>query len=185
MTELADVRALAGELQAGSTAPGDSTYLRRGTVTAVSRSTNTYTVTIGGASVGGVTSNIVACAGDSVDVLFDGPTPRIIGVQGLMIWQGVTFQNGWVNYGGGYASVEYARDANGFVHLRGMAAGGSMPNTVFSLPAGYRPAGHLYVPTVSVSAFNFVQVQSVGPVVVNLNTGNTWLSFDNIAFPVA
>jgi hypothetical protein len=77
-----DVRKLAETLGRSASSPGDVTYLRRGVISDVAAATNLYTVTIGGAPVPGVPAmrHVYARVGDSVDVLFDGPTPRIVGV---------------------------------------------------------------------------------------------------------
>lgn len=75
-----DVRKLARELRKGQTSPGDSTYVRRGKIVAVN--STVATVTIGGKDVAGVSyyKHVTLAVGDAVDVLFDGPTPRVLGV---------------------------------------------------------------------------------------------------------
>ena len=57
-------------------------------------------------------------------------------------WQSVSFQSGWVNYGGSYNPAGYFKDSLGIVHLRGLVKSGKIGNnqTIFTLPAGYRPA---------------------------------------------
>lgn len=54
------------------------------------------------------------------------------------------FQNSWVNYGGSESVAAFMKDPAGFVHLRGHIKSGTS-NTIFTLPAGYRPAAHLSV----------------------------------------
>lgn len=181
---MSEVNDLAAELARQNQSSGDGTYLRRGKVTLVNRATNTYTVTIGGVDVPNVPANVVCVVGDAVDLLFDGPAVRITGIQGLMIWNAVTFLNSWTNYGGGYHAVGYARDQNGMIHLRGMAAGGTVANPVFNLPAAYRPVSHNYFPGIMTAAYTTIQVQLGGDVVVGSGT-NSWVSFDGISFPVA
>ncbi len=46
----------------------------------------------------------------------------------------------WVNHGGGYQVAEYAKDAFGFVHLRGLIKDGV--GNIGTLPAGYNPPAH-------------------------------------------
>jgi hypothetical protein len=54
-------------------------------------------------------------------------------------FQGVSgFTNGWSS---GSSAPQYAKDPLGFVHLRGMTAGGTDNTSMFQLPAGFRPAG--------------------------------------------
>jgi hypothetical protein len=55
-------------------------------------------------------------------------------------WTGVTFQNSYANVGAPFANAGYAKDAHGFIHLRGVVAGGTPGAVIFTLPAGYRPA---------------------------------------------
>jgi hypothetical protein len=60
-------------------------------------------------------------------------------------WHAVTFQNGWSNYGGGYAEAAYTMTEDGWVRLRGLVKGGVVDKAVFTLPAGYRPvATHIF-----------------------------------------
>lgn len=75
-----EIRELAKELRKGQTSLGDNTYLRRGKV--VSFTSTVATVTIGGKDIPGVPyyEHVTVANGDAVDVLFDGPTPRILGV---------------------------------------------------------------------------------------------------------
>lgn len=59
-------------------------------------------------------------------------------------WKTPTLSSPWRNYGGAYANIGYKKDPMGFVHLRGLATGGSTTlsqDPMFQLPAGYRPAG--------------------------------------------
>lgn len=50
------------------------------------------------------------------------------------------FENGWVNYGSGFATLRYRKDLSGFVHIKGIVKNGVVGNNIFTLPAGYRPA---------------------------------------------
>jgi hypothetical protein len=78
-----DVRALARVINKGDDDPaGGDLRLRRGIVTAVAATT--VTVTIGGVSVAGVPvyRSVLVRVGDTVDLILDGPAPRIVGVLG-------------------------------------------------------------------------------------------------------
>jgi len=59
--------------------------------------------------------------------------------QALPAVQIPSLDNGWINYGGGFAGVRYRRDARGWVTLEGMMQAGS-DGVVFTLLEGYRPA---------------------------------------------
>lgn len=53
------------------------------------------------------------------------------------------FANGFGNNTSGYANTGFRKDALGYVHLQGVpsiASSAGIANTVFTLPAGYRPA---------------------------------------------
>jgi hypothetical protein len=51
------------------------------------------------------------------------------------------FQNSWQN-GGGSETVGFYKDREGLVHLKGYATLGIVPQPVFQLPMGYRPASN-------------------------------------------
>jgi hypothetical protein len=96
-------------------------------------------------------------------------------------WQNVTFAGAWANYGGGGNNVQYMKDALGFVHLRGMAALGVFPSTIFTLPAGYRPVNILNFAIPCNGAFGYVAIAGAGT--VSLQAGsNVWASLEGITF---
>jgi S-layer homology domain len=56
------------------------------------------------------------------------------------------FQNGWHNFGGGFSTGGFFKDALGIVHLKGNLTGAGSGTTAFTLPDGYRPAEALVMP---------------------------------------
>lgn len=54
-------------------------------------------------------------------------------------WIAVSFANSWVNWSSGARPCHY-RKIGSFVYLKGAAASGTVNATIFTLPAGYRPA---------------------------------------------
>lgn len=108
-------------------------------------------------------------------------------------WHAPTFQNGWVDYGGGFASVGYTITEDGWVRLRGLAksgvfdAAGTKP--IFTLPnspINYRPvAHHLFTvgtpPNAVDPKMGRVDVFPNGFVSAVYGT-NGWLSLDGISF---
>lgn len=60
---------------------------------------------------------------------------------GREAWNGFTFQNGWANFGGGYSTCAFKKDALGWVNFKGVAAPGVLAagTVIANLPAGYRP----------------------------------------------
>lgn len=80
-----------------------------------------------------------------------------------------------------YQKVSYYKGADGRVYLCGMAAAGTINTTLFTLPAGYRPAANREFSVASNNAFGLVEVSSAGvvkPVVGN----NSWVSLDTVSF---
>lgn len=63
-------------------------------------------------------------------------------------WTGVTFQNGWSNFGTGYSTCAYGLTPAGNLRLRGLALGGTKTDgtVIASLPVGFRPATDKIVP---------------------------------------
>lgn len=58
-------------------------------------------------------------------------------------WTAPTLLNNWANFGAGWQPAGYLKDADGFVHLRGVitnAVGTLAGTNMFVLAAGYRPA---------------------------------------------
>ena len=94
-----------------------------------------------------------------------------------------TLQNSWAVWGGGFATPGYKRLPGGLVKLQGLAGGGSKTSdTIFTLPAGYRPAAILLFATIATDAFGAVKVASDGAVVRYAGTA-TWVSLDTVVFP--
>lgn len=83
-------------------------------------------------------------------------------------WIAPTLLNGWVNFGGQYATAGYMKDSMGFVHLKGMIKSGTIAQgtTIFSLPAGYRPALVTYFIATTNPATCILYIDSSGNVVV-------------------
>ena len=93
------------------------------------------------------------------------------------------FWNGWVNFPGSNSAGFY-KDRLGYVHLKGFVRFGAVPGNVFVLPAGYRPAKQLILPTVADHAFASVLIGQGGQVSTQVGS-NVWFSLDGIVFPAA
>jgi hypothetical protein len=173
MTDLG-VYALAEMLNRKDNDPNAELRLRRGVVTVANHITGLYTVTIGGASIPLMPSvrHVQPDVGDTVEVLFDGPSTRIVGVVSPLVWHYVgaagepAFTNSWVASNGlttlslvqSEGSVRFAKDAQGFVHLEGMVASGVVGTSCFTLPAGFIPEQRSNFPALSNSAFGVIIV---------------------------
>lgn len=97
---------------------------------------------------------------------------------------GIGYDNGYADLAaGGYQNSAYYKDAFGIVHLVIGCKSGSAGFGMFTLPAGYRPAGNvlaqIYVDT---GAINFVKVQTNG-IVLCLLGGGTSQAIGLIQFP--
>lgn len=97
-------------------------------------------------------------------------------------WKNAAFQNGWVNYGGGYNTCQYFKDKMGIVHLKGMVKNGRVGKVIFTLPAGYRPLHRqLHGVCTHNNAIGRCDVLTDGQ--VHCVSGNArWFSLDGITF---
>lgn len=99
-------------------------------------------------------------------------------------WSTPTLLNSWVNYGATAATVQYYKDPNQIVHIKGVVKDGTTtPGTnLFILPAGFRPLLNHTFAQVSyngaAAGFAGVTVSQNGAVYVETTTGNTFLSID-------
>lgn len=97
---------------------------------------------------------------------------------------GVGFAAGWVDEGTG-GTPGYYKDPFGVVHLRGhVNNGGAGVGTIFTLPAGYRPASLMcYIVRSDLgvgTGISMVNVNTSGTVVYT--SGGPWLALDHISF---
>lgn len=111
-----------------------------------------------------------------------------------LVWTNFSFAAGFSNYGGGFASCGYAKDALGIVHLRGLTAFsptgsyGAGSNGV-TMPAGYRPASNAIFIVQASSTGNYLQrldINSDGTVIRSPIGGGNWdgayLSYEGVTF---
>jgi hypothetical protein len=89
------------------------------------------------------------------------------------------FQNGWVNFGGGFSTMAFAKDSAGFVHLKGTISAGTFGVAAFTLPAGYRPAENLVL---GVAIERDAIVYTDGEVQVFQSGSETNCGFDGLSF---
>ncbi|HEY9598504.1 MAG TPA: hypothetical protein V6D33_12620 [Cyanophyceae cyanobacterium] len=98
---------------------------------------------------------------------------------------GSTLLNAWANYGSGMESVQYFKTPAGIVHVKGVAKSGTIGQSIFTLPSGYRPAGTYPFLCHSnngvADVMSEVQVRSDGSV-VPVSGSNIRLSLSGIIF---
>jgi hypothetical protein len=135
-----------------------------------------------------------------------GPTgpPGAAGAQGpsgssasLGAWVQVSFGAGWSNYGNSFNPVQYMKDSQGWVFIRGLAqlsgsvAYSSTGPIITTLPSGFRPAAWELFPIVIGGYATYgqgpgrLQVQSDGGVVFTTTAfaaTNPWVQLSGIQF---
>lgn len=105
-----------------------------------------------------------------------------LGTDGIInqeTWIEPTLQNGWVNYGIGWAIAGYYKDKQGMVHVKGMLKSGTVGSSyaVFTLPVGYRPAeGLIFTAQNQTSGARRLDMNDNGTVVPH-TANNDWVAF--------
>lgn len=102
----------------------------------------------------------------------------------LEAWIAPTLGNSWVNFGTPYNNVGYYKDNFGIVHLRGLIKSGTLQQTLFTLPTGYRPANTEFISTLSNNAIGSVLIAADGTV-KPWDGSSTWFSLDGVTFRAA
>lgn len=90
------------------------------------------------------------------------------------------FQNSWVNFGGSEQLVSFYKWGDR-VYLAGLTASGTLPGTVFTLPAGYHPSGAARFCVVSNNALGIVLVAADGTVQV-IAGSTAWVDLAGVEF---
>ena len=98
------------------------------------------------------------------------------------------FQNGWRNYGDTWGHVGFFKDNFGFVHLVGLATGGTVngdplltTGNIFTLPEDCRPSTDFLLPTVSNNDFGMITIKSSGEVQASVGSSN-YFSLQSASF---
>lgn len=100
-------------------------------------------------------------------------------------WHNATYRNNWRTAGD--AVVQYTKTADGIVHIRGVATGGSLADNaaIINLPAGYRPSRYMYKKVLNNDyGTAIVGINVNGDVTVKSNIDDRWLCLDDISFKV-
>lgn len=112
------------------------------------------------------------------------PSTTYLGLQTLFYpgttgtWTSPTLQNGWVNYGSGWANLQYTKASDGVVTVRGLVKSGTTTGgtVIANLPAGYQPPTQYLFCTPSYSeVFGRVDVTSTGNIIIQSGS-NAWFS---------
>jgi hypothetical protein len=109
-------------------------------------------------------------------------------------WQVASLQGSWATFPARNAPAFRADAVNGVVHLRGAASFGAdngSDKTIFSLPAGYRPATPI---TVNVATFNglggesefgALEIQTDGDVRIYGSGDDRFVSLEGVSFSIS
>jgi hypothetical protein len=90
-----------------------------------------------------------------------------------------SFENSWVNFNPSYTYAAFRKILNGNVEFKGVVSSGTIGNTVFTLPTGYRlSGGAAIIGTASNGAFGEIVVSNTGTVAAAVGN-NVWFSLDN------
>lgn len=101
-------------------------------------------------------------------------------------WKKAELQRGWQHYDGEDRAVEFKKDANGKVCIRGSCKGGSGGSgALFYLPEGFRPNKKVYFTGIHGNGSLFYGgVTSYGMVYNSQSVNNGWVCLDNISFEI-
>jgi len=80
-----------------------------------------------------------------------------------------------------YGDAGYYKDESGIVRLKGLIKSGTIGQTAFTLPIGYRPDTTLIFSVSSGGAYATLRVNSDGTV-VPYTGANTYFSLDGVSF---
>ena len=100
-------------------------------------------------------------------------------------WHNANYQNNWKIAGD--IGIQYTKTADGTVHLRGVAKGGSLADNaaIINLPPGYRPSRYMYKKALNYDyGTAIVGINVNGDVTVKKNIDDRWLCLDDISFKV-
>lgn len=103
-------------------------------------------------------------------------------------WAGLSYATNWGNYGSGFHDGSYCKDALGFVHLRGLirkTTTGTLGETMFTLPSGYRPAKPMGITLTANNRWARLDIRDNGIGWIQAADDADWWTFiflDNISF---
>lgn len=97
-----------------------------------------------------------------------------------------TLLNGAANFGSGLQNINFYRNDNGEVCIRGVAllGAGTVGTDLFVLPANYRPKADHIFSCISNGAISRVDVKANGSVFVNSGVNSQYLSLSGILFVI-
>lgn len=96
------------------------------------------------------------------------------------VWVLPDLLNGWVNFGGAFATAAFHKDCLGYVHLRGTIKSGTVGSNAFVLPMGYRPLSLLNQGIQTDTGLGSIAVFATGN--LQMSGGNGFANLDFFTF---
>ncbi len=99
----------------------------------------------------------------------------------------LTLTSPWTAKGGTYRAPGYMLSEDGTVRLFGAVEGGTVGQTIATLPAGYRPAGMIRLPHVATQTSPFranIRIDTNGDIVASSDTDGSLMVLDGVSFAV-
>lgn len=94
----------------------------------------------------------------------------------LFLGVDTSFENSWVDYGSPYDTARY-RKINNVVYIEGLVQSGTIGQSIFTLPVGYRPYARMIFATNSNSSLGRIDVLADGSVLAQAGS-SAWFSIN-------
>jgi type II secretory pathway pseudopilin PulG len=110
-------------------------------------------------------------------------TSSYMGLQALFYpgttgsWTTPTPVSPWVNYGGGWPTLQYTKASDGVVTVRGLVKSGATGAAIITLPAGYLPPARELLTVASADLFGRVDILTTGDIILQSGS-NTWVELN-------
>jgi hypothetical protein len=125
-------------------------------------------------------STISGLTGSNVQSLLEALNTAVTSIK-TVTWFGLPGMNNWQNYGSPFNNLQYCKEANGFVTIRGLVKGGGNNTQITTLPAGFRPGNSEGHDTVTSGGFARINIETDGKVSLQ-GTYSDYLFLDGIRF---
>ena len=100
-----------------------------------------------------------------------------------LVWYDMVLENSWVRFSTSYQIPSYAKDSDGFVHLRGLIKSGTSATAdITSLPSLFRPNESELHASIANNAICTIAIASDGDVWASNGGSTAWTSLEGIIF---
>lgn len=102
---------------------------------------------------------------------------------GDLDWIDASYTANWSTFSAAFDDAGYMKIGQDLVLLRGLVkSSGAIPDTIFTLPAGYRPAKTKLFAALSNGAVGRIDVNSSGAVIAQVPSAVNWVQLDGLIF---